>query len=112
MMQKLNQLWREDDGVLSFEWTLLVTLLTLGIVGGLAASRDAIIDELGDVAQAMLALDHSMTIDFPLSVIVHDNSDISSASDSSFIDAAAFTDCARDASNEGQAPRSLDDIDS
>ena len=112
MMQKLNQLWREDDGVLSFEWTLLVTLLTLGIVGGLAASRDAIIDELGDVAQGMLALDHSMTIDFPLGVIVHDNSDISSASDSSFIDAVAFTDCDRDTSNEGQAPRSLDDIDS
>jgi len=112
MMQKLNQLWREDDGVLSFEWTLLVTLLTFGIVGGLAAARDAIIDELGDVAQAMLALDHSMTIDFPLSVIVHDASDVSSASDSAFTDAAAFTDCARDASNEGQAPRVLEDIDS
>jgi len=109
MMKKLNQLWREDDGVLSFEWTLLVTLLTFGIVGGLAASRDAIIDELGDAAQAMLALDQSMTIDFPLSVIVHNNSDISSASDSAFTDAAAFTDCARDTSNEGQAPRQLDD---
>jgi Flp pilus assembly pilin Flp len=96
MMQKFNQLWREDDGVLSFEWTLLLTLLTFGIVGGLAAARDAIIDELGDVAQAMLALDHSMTIDFPLSVIVHDASDISSASDSGFTDAAAFTDCARE----------------
>jgi Flp pilus assembly pilin Flp len=112
MMQNLNQLWREDDGVLSFEWTLLVTLLTFGIVGGLATTRDAIIDELGDVAQAMLALDHSMTIDFPLSVIVHDASDVSSASASAFTDAAAFTDCARDVSNEGQAPRSLDDIDS
>jgi Flp pilus assembly pilin Flp len=112
MMQKLNQLWREDDGVLSFEWTLLVTLLTFGIVGGLAATRDAIIDELGDVAQAMLALDHSMTIDFPLSAIVHDASDVSSASDSAFTDAAAFTDCARDVSNEGQAPRALEDIDS
>jgi Flp pilus assembly pilin Flp len=109
MLKKLNQLWREDDGVLSFEWTLLVTLLTFGIVGGLAASRDAIIDELGDAAQAMLALDQSMTIDFPLSVIVHNNSDISSASDSAFTDAAAFTDCARDTFNEGQVPRQLDD---
>jgi len=109
MMKKLNQLWREDDGVLSFEWTLLVTLLTFGIVGGLAASRDAIIDELGDAAQAMLALDQSMTIDFPLSVIVHNNSDISSASNSAFTDAAAFTDCGRDIFNEGQVPRQLDD---
>ena len=67
-MTTLHRLWHEDDGVLSFEWTLLLTLLTLGIVAGLAAARDAIIDEFGDVAQAMLALDHSMTIDFPLQV--------------------------------------------
>ena len=61
-----------------------MTLLMIGIVAGVAASRDAIIDEFGDVAQAMLALDQSMTIDFPLQVIVHDNTDISSASDSVF----------------------------
>ena len=83
MMRNCNKLWREEDGVLSFEWTLLVTLFTLGIVAGLSAARDAIIDELGDAAQAMLALDHSMTIDFPLSVIVHDDSDISGASECS-----------------------------
>src|SRR5262245_16356027 len=109
MMSVLARMWKEEDGVLSFEWVLLVTLLTIGIVGGLAAARDAIIDELGDVGQAMLALDHSMTISFPLSSIVHDSSDISSASSSAFTDAAAFTDCSRDAFNEGQAPRELDD---
>lgn len=58
-----QKLWREDDGVLSFEWVLLTTLLVIGVIGGLAAARDAVIDELGDVAQAMLALDHSYTID-------------------------------------------------
>jgi hypothetical protein len=46
----------DRDGVLAFEWVLLVTLLTIGIVSGLAGAPDAIIDELGDVAQAMLAL--------------------------------------------------------
>ena len=59
MKRFLNQLWREDDGILSFEWVMLLTLLVIGIVGGLAAARDAIIDELGDIAQATLNLDQS-----------------------------------------------------
>ena len=112
MTNKLALLWTEDDGVLAFEWTLLLTLLTFGIVAGVAASRDAIIDEFGDVAEAMLALDHSMTIDFPLQVIVHDGSDISSASDSSYTDALLYTDCARTLQPEGQAPRFVQDNDS
>jgi len=107
-MTMLQQLWTEDDGVLSFEWTLLVSLLTLGIVSGLAGARDAIIDELGDVAQAMLCLDHSMTIDFPLAVVVHNNLP-SSASDSRFIDALNYGDCARADNLTGQGPQVGDD---
>ena len=80
-MHLMQRVWVEDDGVLSFEWVLLVTLLTIGIVSGLAAARDAIIDELGDVAQAMLALDQSYTICFPLEIIVH-APDCGAASDS------------------------------
>ena len=102
-------MWREEDGVLSFEWVLLVTLVTIGIVGGIAAARDAIIDELGDVAQAMLALDQSYTIDFPLLVEVHAPT-TSSASDSAFTDALIYTDCARALTPIGQGP--VDDIDS
>jgi Flp pilus assembly pilin Flp len=94
MKNVLVRMWKEEDGVLSFEWVLLVTLLTIGIVSGLAGARDAIIDELGDVAQAMLALDQSYTIDFPLAVEVH-TSTTSSASDSSFIDALSYVDCGR-----------------
>src|SRR3954471_3047568 len=94
MHRFFRQVWAEEDGVLSFEWTLLLTLLTIGIVSGLSAARDAIIDELGDVAQAMLALDQSYTIDFPLNVDVH-TVDNTSASDSSFTDALMFTDCGR-----------------
>lgn len=115
MTSTLTRLWHEDDGVLSFEWTLIVTLLTFGIVAGLSAARDAVIDELGDVAQAMLALDQSMTIDFPLMVIVHDDSDISSASDSSFIDALTYTDCDRPLVSPGindQSPNVVLDLDS
>jgi Flp pilus assembly pilin Flp len=112
MTATLATLWKEEDGVLSFEWTLLLTLLTLGIVAGVAAARDAIIDELGDAAQAMLALDHSMTIDFPLQIIVHDNTDISSASDSSFTDALAYSDCSRADFGNQQIPQAVTDNES
>jgi Flp pilus assembly pilin Flp len=94
MKISVERMYREDDGFLSFEWVLLVTLLTFGVISGIAAARDAITDELGDVAQAMLALDQSYTIDFPLQVIVHTDT-TSGASDSSFTDAADYTDCDR-----------------
>ncbi len=111
MKKVLARIWKEEDGVLSFEWVLLVTLLTIGIVAGLSAARDAIIDELGDVAQAMLALDQSYTIDFPLNIDVHfvDNT---SASDSSFIDALIYTDCTRTGAPTGQVPQAVLDVDS
>jgi Flp pilus assembly pilin Flp len=111
MKKVLSRVWKEQDGVLSFEWVLLVTLLTFGIVGGVAAGRDAIIDELGDVAQAMLALDQSFTIAFPLLIEVHTAS-TSSASDSSFTDALTYTDCDRAGAPTGQTPQNVEDTDS
>lgn len=107
MNKLLTKMWKEEDGVLTFEWVLLVTVLTIGIVGGLAAARDAIIDELGDVAEAMIALDQTFRIDHPLVVTVHD--DLASAgSDSQFTDnLALFVDCERGA-NEGQIPDPVD----
>lgn len=108
MTNTIKQMWKEDEGVLSFEWVLLVTLLTIGVVSGIAGARDAIVDELGDVAQAMLALDQSYTIDFPLEVIVHAPT-TSSASDSSFTDAWIYIDCDRTAAPAGQGPLTDDD---
>jgi Flp pilus assembly pilin Flp len=108
MSRKINRLWKEDDGVLSFEWTLLLTLLVIGIVSGLAGARDAIIDEFGDAAQGMLALDQSMTIDHPLTIQVHNN-DVSAASDSAFVDALLYGDCPRADFLSGQNPQVVDD---
>jgi len=108
MKSVLARVWKEEDGVLSFEWVLLVTLLTIGIVSGVAAARDAIIDELGDVAEAMLALDQSYTIDEPLQVQVH-AATTSAASDSSFVDAMLFTDCARIGTTAEQSPTTVAD---
>jgi Flp pilus assembly pilin Flp len=59
MRKFVQRLWSEQEGVLSFEWTLLVVLLVVGIVSGVAAARDVIIDELGDAAEALLAFDQS-----------------------------------------------------
>ena len=109
-MKVLARMWKEEDGVLSFEWVLLVTLLTIGIVSGLAGARDAIIDELGDVAQAMLALDQSYTIEHPLDVDVHTLGS-SAASDSSFTDALFYQDCGR-TTLDGQVPADVLDLDS
>src|SRR6476620_1443015 len=57
-----TRLVSENDGVLSFEWVLLLTLLTIGIVSGVTAARDAIIDELGDVAEAAQGFDQSYSL--------------------------------------------------
>ena len=53
MKKMFARMIKEDDGVLSFEWILLVTLLTIGIVSGISAARDAIIDEFGDPGHAL-----------------------------------------------------------
>ena len=108
MRSFMKRVWKEDNGVLSFEWVLLVTLLTIGIVTGLAAARDAIIDELGDVAQAMMALDQTYTIDFPLAITVHTPGSTGS-SNSLFTDGADYSDCERTAGPIGQSGSIISD---
>ena len=121
-MNRLLQIWREDDGVLSFEWTLLLTLLTIGIVSGLTAARDAIIDELGDVAEAAQGLDQSYSL---AAVLVFDDLDNDGIQDggeptifttnaSDYTEGpedAVYTDCARTSFNPGQNGP-LSDVDS
>lgn len=62
MKRLLKTLWLEDNGLLSFEWVLLTTLLVIGIVAGLSGARDAVISELGDVAGAAICLDQSWNV--------------------------------------------------
>ena len=71
MKTLLGRAWRETDGVLSFEWTVLTSVLTIGAVAGIAAVRDAVTDEMADVAEAMTSLDQSYVIQGPLVVSVH-----------------------------------------
>lgn len=117
MRNFLTRLWRDTDGVLSFEWTMLTSLLTVGAVSGIATVRDAVTDEMGDLAQAMVALDQTYTIEAPLVMRVHDtwgwgwngggygNAGYgwnggwgyagSTAAASAFIDTSSYRDCTR-----------------
>jgi len=83
----LNRVWSEDQGVLTFEWILLITVLVIGVVGGLSAVRDAVITELGDVAEAMISLDQSYTIHAPWEVMTPTCA-ADGAADSEYVDAA------------------------
>lgn len=64
-MKLWNRIMKDESGVLTFEWILLLTVLVIGITGGLSAVRDALLTELGDVAEAMIALDQSYFIVAP-----------------------------------------------
>lgn len=43
-------------GVLTLEWILLVTVMVIGILGGLALVRNAVVAELQDLANAVIAI--------------------------------------------------------
>ena len=107
-MPHFTRIFIEDDGVLTFEWVLMVTIVVIGIVSGIAASRDAIIDELGDTAAAMLALDQSYRIDYAPDITIHTYPARAGGSDSEFTDAFEFYACDRavDAPTQGD----VDDI--
>lgn len=106
MQRLILNMWKEEDGVLSFEWTLLLTLLTLGIVSGISAARDSIIDELGDLAQAAGAIDQSYT--FPALTFTFGGATFSVAGSTFTDDAMVYTDCSRTAAPTGQ-PHATDD---
>ena len=99
---------------------MLLTLLTIGIVSGIAAARDGVIDELGDVAQAMVAVDGSYLISQPLAITIDPDgagptpaTQMGGGSDSSFTDAMIYTDCDRDIFLGGQnGGFPIDDMDS
>jgi hypothetical protein len=101
---KRIKLWHSQHGVLTFEWILLITVLTIGVVGGISAVRDAMIDELGDVAEAVVSLDQSYLIINPADDSVHDDV-IDGASNSRFVDEMTYGQC------RGQDPFNCDITD-
>jgi hypothetical protein len=115
MKRSLKSVWIEQDGVLSFEWTLLLTLVVIGIVSGLAAARDAVIDELGDVAEAAQGIDQSYSlaaqmIDFNGDNVIDfsTNASVYTEGPEDFV----YTDCSRTSAPTGQSPQQVLDSDS
>lgn len=66
----MNRIWNDESGVLTFEWILLITLLVIGIVGGLAVIRDAYIIEAAETADAMMALNQGYVIQAPVDATI------------------------------------------
>jgi len=64
----LKRLWLNDEGVLTFEWILLLTLLVIGVIGGVAAIRDAVLHEAQGTAGAIVSLDQGYVVNAPLGV--------------------------------------------
>lgn len=58
-----TQLWNDDAGaIIASEYLFVVTILIIGTIVGLAAVREAVNTELGEVANALLALSQGYTI--------------------------------------------------
>lgn len=68
-----NRIMKDENGVLTFEWILLITLLVIGIIGGIAAIRDALIIESAETAGAIVALNQSYAVSGPWYIKLSDS---------------------------------------
>jgi Flp pilus assembly pilin Flp len=59
-MRTLLRLWRDQRGfVISTELVLIAVLLVIGLIAGLTTVRDQVVQELGDLAAAIGAINQS-----------------------------------------------------
>src|SRR5215468_4868723 len=62
MRNLMLKLWSDDSGALiATVWVFVATILVLGSIVGLVAVRQAVISELTEFANAVLALNQSFT---------------------------------------------------
>ncbi len=59
----MRQLWNDDSGFAAntIEWGFMITILIVGLITGWVAMRQAILSELVETAQAILALNQSFS---------------------------------------------------
>lgn len=50
---------QKRTGSLSFEWIVITTLLVIGLISGLGALRNAVVDKLGDLTESVEELNSS-----------------------------------------------------
>jgi Flp pilus assembly pilin Flp len=60
MSKLMLKFWRDDCGALiATEWVFVATILVLGAITGLVAVRQAVLSELTEFANALMALNQS-----------------------------------------------------
>jgi len=59
----LRKLWNDDGGfsALTIEWLFMIAILVIGLITGWVAVRQALLSELVETAQSILALDQSFS---------------------------------------------------
>src|SRR5947209_5927619 len=63
MTNLLRKLWNDDRGaIITIEFLFFVTVLIIGLVVGLTALRNAIVTELEELANAILALSQGYSV--------------------------------------------------
>ncbi len=63
MRNLMQKLWKDDGGfIVSFELMLIFVILLLGIIAGLTNLRNAVVAELTETGEAILALNQGYTI--------------------------------------------------
>lgn len=43
-------------GALTLEWILIITVLVIGVIGGLGLVRNAIVNEMNDMSESIMSL--------------------------------------------------------
>ncbi len=57
------KLWDDESGFInSANYLLLTTIICIGVIAGLTAIRDSVVQELGDLALGLEHLDHTYTV--------------------------------------------------
>lgn len=67
----MEKFFRDETGSLTLEWIFLFTLLVVGIVGGIATIRNAVILEAAEDADAAVGLNDSYTVTPPPALSVN-----------------------------------------
>src|SRR5690348_16728539 len=61
-MRQMLKLWNDDRGLTeTIEWLFWVTIVVIGLITGMVAVRQAVLSELVETAQAILALNQSFS---------------------------------------------------
>lgn len=59
MRKMMSQLWNDDAGIVSLEYLLVATIISMGVITGLAAVSNSLNEELIELATAILAINQS-----------------------------------------------------